>query len=74
MNGLAVKSIEKVLGLGSFCHGQSLESRWWLGLVITFYNFNLLDKATKGTYLQMFRDVKFVVDYKSFRLQIQPEI
>jgi hypothetical protein len=32
-----------------------------------------MDKATKGTYLEMLRDVKFVIDTKKFCLQIKPE-
>jgi hypothetical protein len=32
-----------------------------------------MDKATKGTYLEMLRVVKFVIDTKNFRLQIRPE-
>jgi hypothetical protein len=32
-----------------------------------------MDKATKGTYLEMLRVVKFVVDTKNFCLQIKPE-
>jgi hypothetical protein len=32
-----------------------------------------MDKATKGTYLEMLRVVKFVIDTKFFCLQIKPE-
>jgi hypothetical protein len=32
-----------------------------------------MDKATKGTYLEMLRVVKFVIDTKNFCLQIKPE-
>jgi hypothetical protein len=32
-----------------------------------------MDKATKGTYLEMLRVVKFVIAIKNFRLQIKPE-
>jgi hypothetical protein len=32
-----------------------------------------MDKATKGTYLEMLRVVKFVIDTKNFFLQIKPE-
>jgi hypothetical protein len=32
-----------------------------------------MDKATKGTYLEMLRLVKFVIDTKNFCLQIKPE-
>jgi hypothetical protein len=32
-----------------------------------------MDRATKGTYLEMLRVVKFVIDTKNFCLQIQPE-
>jgi hypothetical protein len=32
-----------------------------------------MDKATKGTYLEMLRVVKFVIDTKKFCLQIKPE-
>jgi hypothetical protein len=32
-----------------------------------------MDKATKGTYLEMFRVMKFVIDTKNFCLQIKPE-
>jgi hypothetical protein len=32
-----------------------------------------MDKATKGTYLEMLRAVKFVIDTKNFCLQIKPE-
>jgi hypothetical protein len=32
-----------------------------------------MDKSTKGTYLEMLRVVKFVIDTKKFRLQIKPE-
>jgi hypothetical protein len=32
-----------------------------------------MDKATKGTYLEMLRVMKFVIDTKFFYLQIKPE-
>jgi hypothetical protein len=32
-----------------------------------------MDKATKGTYLEMLRVLKFVFDNKNFRLRIKPE-
>jgi hypothetical protein len=32
-----------------------------------------MDKATKGTYLEMLRVVKFVIDTKNFCLRIKPE-
>jgi hypothetical protein len=32
-----------------------------------------MDKATKGTYLEMLRVIKFVIDTKNFCLRIQPE-
>jgi hypothetical protein len=32
-----------------------------------------IDRATKGTYLEMLREVKFVIDTKNFCLRIQPE-
>jgi hypothetical protein len=32
-----------------------------------------MDKATKGTYLEMLRVMKFVIDTKNFCLQIKPE-
>jgi hypothetical protein len=32
-----------------------------------------MDKSTKGTYLEMLRVVKFVIDTKNFCLQIKPE-
>jgi hypothetical protein len=32
-----------------------------------------MDKATKGTYLEMLRVVKFVIDTKNFCLQIKPK-
>jgi hypothetical protein len=32
-----------------------------------------MNKATKGTYLEMLRVVKFVIDTKNFCLQIRPE-
>jgi hypothetical protein len=32
-----------------------------------------MDKATKGTYLEMLRVMKFVIDTKFFCLQIKPE-
>jgi hypothetical protein len=32
-----------------------------------------MDKATKETYLEMLRVVKFVIDTKNFHLQIKPE-
>jgi hypothetical protein len=32
-----------------------------------------MDKATKGTYLEMLRVVKFVIDIKNFCLRIKPE-
>jgi hypothetical protein len=32
-----------------------------------------MDKATKGTYLEMLRVVKFVIDTKKICLQIKPE-
>jgi hypothetical protein len=33
-----------------------------------------MDKATKGTYLEMLRLVKFVIDTKNFGLRIKPEL
>jgi hypothetical protein len=33
-----------------------------------------MEKATRGTYLEMLRVVKFVIDTKNFCLQIQPEL
>jgi hypothetical protein len=32
-----------------------------------------MDKATKGTYLEMLRVIKFVIDTKNFCLRIKPE-
>jgi hypothetical protein len=32
-----------------------------------------MDKATKGTYLEMLRVVKFVIDTQIFCLQIKPD-
>jgi hypothetical protein len=32
-----------------------------------------MDKATMGTYLEMLRVVKFVIDTKTFCLKIRPE-
>jgi hypothetical protein len=32
-----------------------------------------MDKVTKGTYLEMLRVVKFVIDTKNFFLRIKPE-
>jgi hypothetical protein len=33
-----------------------------------------MDKTTMGTYLEMLRVIKFVIDIKHFCLRIQPEI
>jgi hypothetical protein len=33
-----------------------------------------MDKATKGTFLEMLRVVKFVIDTKNFCIRIKPEL